>query len=88
VAQEYTASLLAVIASRYRSPQGEIDSVAVRRQLLAVIEVKARRTRDAALQSLQARQRQPLERVGNDFLARHSRYARYDIHFDVMTVTP
>ncbi len=75
-------------SSRYRSPVGEIDIVATRGKTLAMIEVKARPSQREALESIQQRQRERLERAANDFLAKHPRFHRHDVRFDVMLVTP
>ena len=60
-----------IIASRYRSPLGEIDIVASRGRCVALIEVKARASRAAAAEALGPRQRERLQRAAGDFLARH-----------------
>ena len=52
-----------VLAQRLRTPVGEIDILALRGDVLAVTEVKARRTRAAALESITARQRGRLQRA-------------------------
>lgn len=75
-----------VLATRYRSPLGEIDVVALRGNSLVVIEVKARDNHDAALSAVSRRQRQRLERAANHFLAHHAGYQKCNLRFDVMTV--
>ena len=50
-----------VLAQRLRTPVGEIDILARRGDVLVVIDVKARRTRAAALDTLTARQRGRLQ---------------------------
>jgi putative endonuclease len=55
------ASLIAkgfrILARRWRSPVGEIDIVARRRQLLVFVEVKARASLEEAAESVNERQR-------------------------------
>ncbi|MDX2028050.1 MAG: YraN family protein [Alphaproteobacteria bacterium] len=77
-----------VVASRYRSPLGEIDIVAARGNILALVEVKARPSRQQAAESITPRQRERLQRAANDFLARHPGFVRHNLRFDVMLVTP
>jgi putative endonuclease len=80
--------LYRIVTSRYRSPLGEIDIVAARGGVLALIEVKARPSAREALESIQHRQRERLQRAANDFLARHPSFQRHDVRFDVMLVAP
>ncbi|MGN6115900.1 MAG: YraN family protein, partial [Nitrobacter sp.] len=47
-----------ILARRFRTPHGEIDIVARRRQLLAFIEVKARASLDEAAYAVTPRQQQ------------------------------
>ncbi|CAK0745128.1 putative endonuclease [uncultured Gammaproteobacteria bacterium] len=77
-----------IIASRCRTPAGEIDIVARRGGVLAVVEVKARPTLDAARAALSERQRQRLTRAAGVFLALHPELAGLTIRFDVVLVVP
>jgi putative endonuclease len=52
-----------IVGRRRRTPVGEIDIVARRGQILAIIEVKARRDRDTALEAVSSRQRRRLRRI-------------------------
>lgn len=76
-----------IIRRRHRSPVGEVDLIARRGKLLAFIEVKARSTREAAADSITARQKSRIERAAALFLSSHSRYADFDIRFDVVLIT-
>lgn len=77
-----------VLASRYRSPLGEIDIVAARGKILALIEVKARSSQQQAMESISLHQRERLQRAANDFLTRHPGFHGHNVRFDVMLVTP
>ena len=77
-----------IVAARYRSTRGEIDIIARRGCVLAIVEVKARATFEDALESFRVRQQQRLHRAAEDFLARHPAFARFDVRFDVMLVAP
>ena len=80
--------LYRIVAERYKTPMGEIDIVATRGKTLIAIEVKARSTRDAALQSVSPQQRDRIARALQDFVMRHPRYAQHDLRFDIMLATP
>lgn len=77
-----------VLARRYRTPVGEIDIVARRGDLLAVIEVKAREDMATAIAAVTPQQQQRLERAAAMFLARHPHLAALAVRFDVMVVAP
>ena len=77
-----------ILASRYRSPRGEIDIIAARGRTIALIEVKARATKVAAIEAISPRQRARLEAATQDFLARHPHLNAYHLRFDAMLVAP
>ncbi len=77
-----------VIARRLRTPAGEIDLVARRAGMLAVIEVKARADESAAAEAITARQRARILDATRWFLAGRRDLAALSIRFDAMLVTP
>lgn len=77
-----------IVARRRRYPVGEIDIVARRGRVLAIIEVKARRTLDDAAAAVAPRQRRRIERAAAWLLAARPDLARLDSRFDVMLVAP
>ncbi len=81
-----------ILARRFRGPGGEIDIVARRGATLAIIEVKARPSRGAALNALSPRQRARVERAALGFLAKMPQAGGPGgvgtIRFDVMLVRP
>jgi len=76
-----------ILATRWRSPAGEIDLIAVRGRQLAFVEVKARRNHDEAVTSLSATQRQRIQQAAGMWLASHPKYAGHECRFDVMSVS-
>ena len=77
-----------VIARRLRTPVGEIDILARRRDVLAVVEGKTRRTSEAALESVTARQRARVQRAAQWLVAGRSDLAGLRVRFDVIAITP
>lgn len=76
-----------ILASRFRTPAGEIDLVARHFGTLVFVEVKARRSgslEDAWL-AVNARR---ITQAGDFFLARHPRYAQSDLRYDVIFLAP
>ena len=77
-----------ILATRLKTPAGEIDMVARRGRALAIIEVKARADETGAAEALQPRQLKRLERAAAHFLGRNPDLADLDLRFDVVLVTP
>ncbi|HTT81372.1 MAG TPA: YraN family protein [Stellaceae bacterium] len=77
-----------IVAADWRCPSGEIDIVARRRGVLAVIEVKSRGDGDSAAAALAPRQRRRIARAAAAFLATRPDLAALALRFDVMTVLP
>ena len=77
-----------ILASRYRSPRGEIDIIAIRGKMIAAIEVKARASSREAILSISPKQRQRVQSAALDFLARNAALSQHSLRFDVMLVTP
>lgn len=77
-----------ILATRLRTPLGEIDIIARRGDTLAVVEVKGRADWAATNEALSARQRGRLVRAAHVFLAANPQYAGLSLRFDVMLVTP
>ncbi len=77
-----------VLARRYRTPVGEIDIIARRGKLIAFIEVKARRTKALAIESITLKQRRHIRRAAGAFLSAHPTLTNCDLRFDIILVTP
>ncbi|MEQ8334841.1 YraN family protein [Nisaea sp.] len=75
-----------VLASRLRTRVGEIDIVAERGRVLAIIEVKARPTEAAALEAVSPSQRRRLERAALWVQRGNSRLAEHCLRFDLFAV--
>lgn len=77
-----------ILARRYRTPQGEIDIVARRRNLIAFVEVKARASLDDAAYSVTPKQQQRIAAAAEVWLMKHPEHANFDLRFDVVLVAP
>jgi len=80
--------LYRILAARYKTPIGEIDIIAARGNTVVAIEVKARATRDEAVESLSPRQQTRIANALQRFVATRPRFANADLRFDVMLATP
>ncbi len=77
-----------IVARGWRCPAGEIDILARRGKILAVVEVKSRGELAAAAASLPPRQRRRITRAAEAFLSTHPEFAGLDLRFDLMLVAP
>ena len=77
-----------IVASHWRCPSGEIDILARRGRVLAIIEVKARRDFAIAAESVLPRQRRRITRAASAFLMTRPDLAMLTVRFDVMLVAP
>jgi len=77
-----------ILAADWRCPSGEIDIVARRRGVLAMIEVKSRPDHAAGVYALQPRQRRRIVRTAEAFLLARPDLAARTVRFDVMVVMP
>jgi len=77
-----------ILARDWRCPAGEIDILARRGKVLAVIEVKSRGELATAAMALAPRQRRRIARAAEAFLLQRSDLARLDLRFDLMLVAP
>ena len=75
-----------ILARRLRTEAGEIDAVAEKAGLLAIIEVKSRKTLSDAAWSLSARQRTRLLAACSILLAENPGWGRAGVRFDVLLV--
>jgi putative endonuclease len=77
-----------IVAVDWRCPSGEIDILARRGGVLAIIEVKSRRDLASAAASVLPRQRRRIARATSAFLLMRPDLAELALRFDVMLVAP
>ncbi len=75
-----------ILARRVRTEAGEIDVVAAKPDLLAIVEVKARPTLAEAAFALGPRQKARLLAAAEILLAEHPSWAREGMRFDLLLV--
>ncbi len=77
-----------IIARRFKTPVGELDIIARRRQILLFVEVKARARYDEAAEAVTVRQQERIVAAAHYWLAYHPEHSTKHIRFDVILVTP
>lgn len=75
-----------ILERRYKTPVGEIDIIAERKNTLIFVEVKARRRMRDAIESIGSGQRRRISRAAEAYLARHRGDAGRPCRFDAILV--
>jgi len=77
-----------ILIKRFRTPHGEIDIVARRRNLLVFVEVKARASLDEAAYAVTPRQQARIIAAAQAWLMAHPEHADFELRFDAMLIAP
>jgi len=77
-----------ILAKRSRTPHGEIDIVARRRNPIAFIKVKARASLDEAAFAVTPRRQARIVDAAQGWLLAHPEHADFELRFDVMLIAP
>src|SRR6202521_858962 len=77
-----------ILAKRFRTPHGEIDIVARRRNLVGFVEVKARASLDEAAFAVTPRQQARMIEAAQAWLMAHPEHAEFELRFDAMLIAP
>jgi len=77
-----------ILGFRLRTPQGEIDILALRGGVLVVVEVKRRTSLLAALEAVTSEQRERLRRAGLNLAARHPSLRGAAVRLDLVALAP
>ena len=77
-----------ILALRLDTPLGEIDILAQRGRVLAVVEVKRRRSLEEALEAVTPAQRQRLRRAGAQIAARRPALQGAAVRLDLVALAP
>lgn len=77
-----------IVARRHRTKLGEIDLIARRGDLVAIVEVKARPTLKQAMEAVARESEHRIEAAADLWLARQPDHGRLSIRFDLVAVLP
>lgn len=77
-----------ILATRYRTPLGEIDLVARRGDLVAIVEVKARGSVADAVDAVSPSAQRRIAAAADLWLARQPDHARIALRFDIVAMLP
>jgi len=77
-----------ILGFRLKTPLAEIDLLALRGRVLAVVEVKQRATIEAALEAVRADQRDRLRRAGRFLAGRRPGLKGLNVRLDLLALAP
>ncbi len=77
-----------ILARRWKSSAGEIDLVARRGGTIAFVEVKARATRDAAIEAVGPAAQRRILRAADIWLSRNPAFVDKVLRFDIIAIAP
>ncbi|MCX2724728.1 YraN family protein [Roseibium salinum] len=77
-----------ILKRRYKTGQGEIDLIAKKRKTVAFVEVKARKTRDAAVEAVTPASQKRISRAARIFVSQHPKAGFYTLRFDILVIRP
>jgi putative endonuclease len=77
-----------ILGMRLATPQGEVDLVGLRGEVLAIVEVKQRRTAEEALLAVAPGQQERLRRAGRALARRLSRNKPLVVRLDLVALAP
>ena len=83
-----TARGYVILATRFKTPHGEIDLVVQSQTLLAFVEVKARARLVDAAYAVTPRQQRRIIDAASAWLAAHPEHADFDMRFDAVLIAP
>jgi len=77
-----------ILKRRHKSYFGEIDIIAKKGDILAIIEVKARKIVNNIEEVLSFSQQKRISEAGSDFFAKNKKYQNLGMRFDLIIVKP
>lgn len=77
-----------IVARRYRTKLGEIDLIARRGDVIAIVEVKARPTLAQAMDAVGREAAWRIEGAADMWLSRQRDHSRLSIRFDLVAILP
>ena len=77
-----------IAARRFETYFGEIDIIARRGNVIAIVEVKARPTIEEAMEAVKQPSRKRIDKAANVFLARQSDAKKLRLRYDLIAISP
>lgn len=75
-----------ILARRFKTPYGEIDIIAKKKNVVVFVEVKARKTMDKCFIAITRKQLQRIQNASEIFMSMKHQFANCDRRYDVILV--
>lgn len=77
-----------ILQMRYKTGSGEIDIIAKKRDLIALVEVKARNNVQSAVDAVSYSAQQRISNAADIWLSRQKQSGSYSLRFDIIAIQP
>jgi putative endonuclease len=77
-----------IVAKRFKTKTGEVDLIARKRDLIIMVEVKARASLIEAMDSVTPTAQRRIEAAGDVWLARQPDFSKLSVRYDLVAVLP
>jgi putative endonuclease len=77
-----------IVATRFKTKAGEVDIIARKKDLIIMVEVKARASLLEAMDAITPTAMRRIESAGDIWLAKQPDFARLSIRYDMVAVLP
>jgi putative endonuclease len=77
-----------IVAKRFKTKTGEVDLIARKRDLVIMVEVKARASLIEAMDSVTPTAQRRIEAAGDVWLARQPDFSKLSVRYDLVAVLP
>lgn len=77
-----------IVAKRFKTKGGEVDIIARKKDLIIMVEVKARPSVLEAMDAITATAERRIEAAGDIWLARQKDFAKLSVRYDLVAIVP
>ena len=77
-----------ILEKRFKTQMGEIDIIALDGKTLVFIEVKSRKTKEAAAEAIDRKNQKRVRNAAELYLQRHPEYNEHEMRFDALILAP
>ncbi len=77
-----------ILTKRFKTPLGEIDFIAKDGKTLVFVEVKLRKTKEAAAEAIDKKNKKRVRNAAELYLQQHPEYNDFEMRFDALILAP
>ncbi len=77
-----------IVTKRFKTKTGEVDIIARKKDLIVMVEVKARPTVLEAMDAITATAQRRIEAAGDIWLSRQKDFAKLSVRYDLIAILP